>query len=110
LDGVFTLAQVKNLGQYDRGHLGQGLQAHVASRVGRGGEYDVQPDHAGLVVGEEVFEQLGQAFARPGPGAFGFDAVFVDVDDDDALFGCGIGGVAPDLVFEGVLNGDQQGH
>ena len=102
-DGLFTGQQVKHLAPDHRGHRGNGLQPRIALRVGRRGQHHVQANGTHLQVGGQCFDQIGQARTRPGPGADALNAGFVQIDDDDAGFGCGVRRAAPECVFEGVL-------
>jgi len=77
---------VEGLGQYHRAVFGQQRQARIAGAVRRFGQQDVERDAARAVVGQQRFDQIGQARARPGPGPHFLHAGFVDVDHEDARF------------------------
>ncbi|GAB1386199.1 hypothetical protein MASR1M59_13470 [Melaminivora sp.] len=72
------------------------------------GKYDVQDLLAGPGLGD-AFDELCLGGARPGPGADGGEAAFVDVHDDQPAFVLPAGGLAPGPVAGAFLQGLQPG-
>ena len=49
------------------------------------GKHDIETNHVGLVMIEQIVDYGGQLVASPGPSTHFGERIFIDVDDDHAV-------------------------
>jgi hypothetical protein len=79
---VDALAKARLVLQFRLGQLAQALQARTLVRLG---EHDVEAQQRDLLAVEQLVDHFSHAVTAPWPAADFGQALFVQVDDDDAL-------------------------